>query len=197
MSEDLETITESGDIISSVEGYEKKVTTRDGIEFTVSTDDVIELTEEQFNALALNVLRKKAEYIRKDGVDIASLNQDQISNVLSEIKGRLDQSDDPLGENLIRLSEHITDDHALNPDLLQKRGWYRDSVQELYDDIINVIKQADDVRKAKLKFHKIKEQSMPTFTFTVIGIKVDGSQGEVSIAFIKDDSGLILAVTII
>ncbi|MDT9720790.1 hypothetical protein QVE09_17875 [Paenibacillus sp. ClWae2A] len=193
----METITESGDIISSVEGYEKKVTTRDGIEFTVSTDDVIELTEKQFNALALNVLRKKAEYIRKDGVDIASLNQDQISNVLSEIKGRLDQSDDPLGENLIRLSEHITDDHALNPNLLQKRGWYRDSVQELYDDIINVIKQADDVRKAKLKFHKIKEQSMPTFTFTVIGIKVDGSQGEVSIAFIKDDSGLILAVTII
>ncbi|WP_410514123.1 hypothetical protein PaeBR_06885 [Paenibacillus sp. BR2-3] len=198
MSEEIETV------VTSLKGpkenceiIEKKVTTKDRIEFLVSTDDVIELTEEQFNTLAVNVLRKKAEYIRKDGVDIASLTQDQINDILDEIKFRVGDSEDPLGENLIRISEHILDDHATKPEVLQKRGWYRDDIQEVYDDIVSVIKESQTVRKAKIKFLLNKEQTSPKFTFTVIGIKVNGDEGQVSIAFIEDPNSLILAVTII
>lgn len=198
LSEEIKLVTSSEDELAADFGIiHKKVTTKDGIEFIVSTDDVIDLTEEQFNDLAVNVLRKKAEYIRKDGVDIASLTQEQIYIVLDEIKVRLGDSKDPLGENLIRISDHIIDDHASNPSVLQSRGWYRDDIQEVYDDIVSVIKESQTVRKAKIKFLKKKEQSGPKFTFTVIGIKVDGEEGQVSIAFIEDSDGLILAVTII
>jgi len=176
---------------------EKHVTTKDGIIFSIVVNDVIDLTEEQFNNLASTVLRRKAEYIIKDGVDIASLTQEQIQNVLSEIEFIIGDSLDPLEDNLINISQHIIRDHATNVELLKKRGWYRDDIYDVYDDIVNVIRKAMNVRKAIIKFHPTKRECLPKFTFTIIGVKVDGEQGEVSIAFIEDDNRLILAVTII
>lgn len=175
----------------------KKVTTKDGIEFTLSTNDIIELTEEQFNDLAITVLRRRASYIVKDGVDIASLTNTQVSEILREINVRIGDSSDPLEDSLIRISEHIQDDHASNPITLMKRGWYRDTITEVYDDIVSVIKEANHVRKAIIKFDDTTHETRPKFTFTVIGVKVNGDQGEVSIAFIEDAHDLILAVTII
>lgn len=176
--------------------HTQKVVTKDGVEFTVTTNDILELTEEQFNHLAVTVLRRKAEYIRKDGVDIATLTPDQIYNVLNEITVRLKDSENPLGDNLIQISKHIQDDHVYNHELLKKRGWYRDTIQEIYDDIVSVIKEAHDVRKAIIKFHPSKDTTIPKFTFTVLGVKTCGEAGEVSIAFIDSDE-FILAVTII
>ncbi|MNC78075.1 hypothetical protein D3C75_1302020 [compost metagenome] len=80
---------------------------------------------------------------------------------------------------------------------MKNRGWYRDSVQELYDDIVSVIKESKTVEKAKLKIHTKKKQSLPKFTFTILGVKVNGEDGRVSIAFMEDQEGLILAVTIL
>jgi Glu-tRNA(Gln) amidotransferase subunit E-like FAD-binding protein len=175
----------------------QKITTSDGIEFTVSTNDVVDLTEQQFNNLAATVLRRKAAYIRKDGVDIASLTKEQVDTVISEIYKRISGSEDPFKDDLIRISDHIIDDHASKPETLKKRGWYRDEIQEVYDDIINVIKEVYNVRKAIVKFHKSKGETLPKFTFTIIGIKVNGEEGEVSIAFIEDSTDFVLAVTII
>jgi hypothetical protein len=176
---------------------ERKVLTSDGIEFIISTSDVIELTEKQFNNLAAIVLRRKSEYIRKDGVDIATLNSDQINDILLEIDRRIGDVENPLEQNLINISNHISDDHAVNPGELRRRGWYRDTIQELYDDIVSVIKEAHNVRKAKIKFNKTENKTLPTFTYTILGVKVNGDEGEVSIAFIEDNDDLILAVTII
>ncbi len=175
----------------------QEVVTCDGIEFLICTNDVIELTEEQFNKLALTVLKRKAEYIRKDGVDIATLNSEQINNIINEIHNIIGDSNDPLKDNLIRISSHIADEHACNTEELEKRGWYRNTIQELYDDIVNVIKKANDVRKAKLKFRTNENKSYQKFTFTIIGIKINGDLGEVVIAFMEDNNELILAVTII
>jgi hypothetical protein len=174
-----------------------EITTSDGIKFTVKTNDIIELTEDQFNDLAATVLRRKSQYIIKSGVDIASLEADQVSEVLNKISEIIGDSQNPLEDNLIRMSSHISDEHALNTDLLKKRKWYRDSIDELYGDIVNVIKEANHVRKAKIKFSGYKNESLKVFTYTVVGVKINGDDGEVSIAFINDDTDLILAVTIV
>lgn len=178
----------------------RTITTKDGVEFSIYiyTNDVIELTEEQFIHLAATVLRRKADYIVKDGVDIASLTTEQVQSVLNEITGIIGKSLNPLEDNLINISQHISRDHATNTRELIRRGWYRDSILEVYNDIVNVIRESTNVRKAILKFDSHKQECLPNFTFTVIGVKVNGEQGEVSIAFIEDDTDkLILAVTII
>jgi hypothetical protein len=185
--------------ISMAEGSEQRtITTKDGVTFTIYTDDVIGLTEEQFNHLAATVLRRKADYIVKDGVDITSLTTEQVQTVLNEISKIISDSINPLEDNLISISRHISTDHAANISELRKRGWYRDTVLELYNDIVNVIRESTYVRKVIIKFNPQKKECMPKFTFTVVGEKLNGEQGEVSIAFIEDNDGkLILAVTII
>lgn len=173
------------------------IKTSDGFEFTIDTKDVIELTEDQFNSLAATVLRRKAKYIRKDGVDIASLTSEQVQAVIQEISKRVGDSENPIKDNLVKISDHIISDHATKPVTLKKRGWFRDTINEVYDDIASVIKEVKHVRKAIVKFHPTKEKAIPKFTFTVLGLKVNGDEGEVAIAFIEDDGDLILAVTII
>lgn len=176
----------------------RTVTTKDGLVFTVHTRDVIKLTAEQFNHLATTVLKRKAAYIVKDGVDIAALTTGQVQAVLNEIRNVIGESIDPLADSLISISRHIAHDHARNTAQLTRRGWYRDSILELYKDIVNVIKESTHVRKAILKFNPFNLRSYPTFTFTVAGVKVNGEQGEVAIAFSEDDANkIIIAVTII
>lgn len=173
------------------------IKTKDGIEFTVTTNDVITLTSDQFNELAATVIRRKASYIVKDGVDIVSLNEDQIAAVLAEIKDRTSNSEDPLKDDLIRISGHIIKDHSTNPKELERRGWYRDTVDEIFADIVSVIRAARDVQKAKVGFDASTQSTIDTFTFTVLGVKINGEEGRVSIAFVEDGHDLVLAVTIV
>jgi len=146
------------------------VRTKDGFTFTVSTNDVIQLTEQQFQEVAANVMKRKAVH----GV-----------------------SKNPLQDDLIRISEHIVNDHGTNPDELKRRGWYRDRVEDIYEDIVSVIQAAENVRKAKLKFRQTYLDTAEKFTFTILGVKVDGEEGSISIAFIEDQKRRILAVTIL
>lgn len=173
------------------------VQTKDGFTFTVYTNDVIQLTEQQFQEVAANVMKRKAAYIVKNGVDIVALTTEQVQSVLEEIHSRIGVSKNPLQDDLIRISEHIVSDHGTNPDELKRRGWYRDRVEDIYEDIVSVIRAAENVRKAKLKFRKLHSDTAEKFTFTILGVKVDGEEGSVSIAFIEDRKRRILVVTIL
>lgn len=176
---------------------EIKVTTSDGIEFSIVTNDVIALTSDQFNDIVSKAVRRKADYIVLDGIDILPLTPDQVTSVLSTINSIIGESTDPIGDNLIRLSSHVASDHATNPELMQKRGWYRATVDEVYADIVSVIKKANQVQKAKLKFDPLTNQTIEKFTFTVLGLKVNGDKGRLTIAFLEDKQDFIFVVTIL
>lgn len=175
----------------------RTVTSQDGITYTIETHDIIELNEEQYKNIKDGVLRKDAEDIEKSGVDIYSLTSEQVAIVLDEIKSLIGDSKNPLNEDIIRISRHISRDHAQNPRELERRNWKRETLEALLDDIENVVKEAFEVVKAKLKFSDTSKKSFPTFTFTILGLKVNEEQGKVSVAFIKNQESNILVVTII
>jgi len=91
----------------------------------------------------------------------------------------------------------VTKDHSTNPKELERRGWYRDTVDEIFADIVSVIRATRDVQKAKVGFDASTQSTIDTFTFTVLGVKINGEEGRVSIAFVEDGHDLVLAVTIV
>jgi hypothetical protein len=73
----------------------------------------------------------------------------------------------------------------------------RKTVDEVYNDIVSVIKKANQVQKAKLKFDSSTNQSLEKFTFTILGLKVDGNHGRLTIAFLQDKQDFVMVVTIL
>jgi hypothetical protein len=132
---------------------EMKFTTSDGIEFSIVTNDVIELTESQFDEIVAKVVRMKARYVVKDGIDISELTIEQANAVMEKIKIIIGDSENPIADRLVALSEHVKEDRLSNTEALLKRGWYRDTIEEIQADIAHVIKHVREIQKAKLHFN--------------------------------------------
>lgn len=174
-----------------------EVTTKDNVTFTIVTNDIIEISEDQYNKLVEVIDKRPSKAIRSGGVDILPLEPGQVEKVLEEIRLRLGDSVNPLADNLLRLDGHIIDEHANDPDLLKKRGWYREHIKDMYSDIVSVVQKCIHVRKATLKFKKSINTSQPRFSFTLVGAKVNGDQGDLSVCFLDNGGKHVLALTIL
>jgi hypothetical protein len=176
---------------------EMKFTTSDGIEFSIVTNDVIELTEAQFDEIVTRVVRWKASYVINSGIDITTLTEEQANAVMNIINCIVGKSENPIAEKLVVLSDHVFNERMNNDDVLHKRGWFRDSADEIQADIANVVKNVREVQKAKLQFNPSKLRSREKFTFTILGLKVNGEDGRLSIVLMEDDRDFVLVVTIL
>lgn len=136
------------------------VQTKDGVSYVIETEDIINLTEEQFKQVESEVLKRTSSSVEEKGVDIKTLTHEQIEAILGEILNIVGESENPFAEGLIDLSAHVEFDHMNNPRLLKHRGWYHEDNDEIRKEIESAVKEAFDVEKAKLKFNpKLKRPS--------------------------------------
>ncbi|XOT26485.1 hypothetical protein ACLQ7P_17155 [Bacillus subtilis subsp. subtilis] len=190
--------TEEFDFVTIDEVFVPQIVqTKDGVSYVIETEDIISLTEEQFNQVKSEVLKRTSSSVEKNGVDIKTLTHEQVEAILDEILNIVGNSENPFADGLINLSGHVQFDHMNNPSLLKDRGWYHEDNDEIRKEIVSAVKEAFDVEKAKLKFNPKTKKTKPTFTFTILGYKRNKDKGKLSVVVIKDSEDSVLVVTIL
>ncbi|WP_144498338.1 hypothetical protein [Bacillus pumilus] len=180
-----------------VQKPQREIVSKDGITYTIETSDVINITENQFNEIKSAASKVNSKILENSGLDIKYLEQDQIADVMEKVKEVIGDSESPIAEDKIFIAKHVSNDHAQNSSVLKDRNWPSDDYDELLDDIESVIKELYEVEKAKIKFDAKSKMTIPSFTFTILGYKMNSERGRISIAFVGNEQDAILVVTIL